>query len=226
MTVLTAMLTAFTEPHRHRKWEPDPQPVELLARSVALHGHRLVVLHDEPLDGPDWATWVQVDRVHPNPYFDRWRLFADYLQPWPQRRDGGEQTDQSVQWVVDATDVEMLHDPDPWADDVPLFVGSQLDRVGHRWMHDKHTSPDSAAWITGNAKRQLLNCGIVGGADLEPFIGEFAAELATGRFDRDITEMAAFNLVAYRHRWLTGEPCHTVFRTYDTGHPSAWWRHK
>lgn len=198
MIVYSTLLTATPDPQRGTVWDPDPTLVADLAASVARHGHRLVVFSDSDIDG-----WVRVQRRHPNPYFDRWNIYRDHLAATGQV------------WCVDATDVELLHDPPA----VELACGSECDRIGWPWLLANHPTAS-----TLRRPRHLLNAGIVGGEASR--VRDVAAAVAALANDDDLTDMAAFNRALQGRSHLTGPPVHTRFRVNDRTHPTAWWRHK
>lgn len=208
MIVLTSLLTATPDPQRRKRWPCDPRTVDALAQSVAAHGHELVVLHDEePIERPTCGEWVRVAAQHPNPYFARWFAYRDTITD----AIGSEQV-----WCVDASDVELLHDPEP----VELACGAEPSTVGtESWMVQHHPTTKLL-----DRSARLLNAGILGGpADT---VRSLTAEIADAANGSDLTDMAVFNLVLRRHTPLYDEPVHTAYKAFEHDHPTAWWRHK
>lgn len=225
MRVYTTLLTATPDPQRGVRWTPDPGLVERLARSV--EGHDLFVLHDEdPISDPSFGEWVRIERHYANPYFDRWRLYADHLAALTER---GSHAWTREAWCVDASDVEMLRVPRIPTDDGAMWTvcaGSELMTIDNQWLRDLH--PESRAFIDAHGRSQMLNAGLLGGdaAILADIAREIAA-LAPQRL-HDTTDMAAFNEVLYAHAedLMTGPPVHTVYKAEDHDNAVCWWRHK
>lgn len=199
--------------------------VGTLAKSVK--GASLLVTTD--LDGTiPGATIRRSELSGVNVFFKRWLDAYQYLRDRPD-----------IQWaaVVDATDVEMLHEP--WADLEPgiLYVGSEPTITANTWMRQKHPDPAVQAFIDEHPHDQLLNAGVVIG-DRETVM-RFAHKVASHYFNRqrnrfykrdtagpDLGDMGAFNLIARRDFTLSyGPRVTTVFRSEERNGWS-WWRHK
>ena len=212
MLVVTTLLTSTPDPQRGTKWECDPALVETLR--VSLGDTTLEILHDEPpINASGFGVWTPVERTHANPYFDRWKAYADHL---------AGATGEA--WLVDGTDVEMLHEPE--IEPGCLYVGSEPHPVGIPWMRQLH--PSMERWLSNHYDQQMLNAGIVGGQ--APIVAQFAADMAAMANDTDATDMGVFNKIARSDRWMhrirTGLPVHTKYKAFEHDHPTAWWRHK
>lgn len=215
MIVATALLTSTADPQRGVRWERDSTIIDVLAASVARHGHDLVVLHDEPLTNTpqiDGVWWAPIERTDPNPYIDRWHAYATLLADYPD-------TDQV--WCVDANDVVMLHHPDP----VELACGSEESTLGSNgWLNANHSLARGLA--QAHPDWRLLNAGILGGEVRHVRdVAESVYHLAVG-CRTELTDMAAFNLAVHARRHQTGDPVHTRFKAHETDHPTAWFAHK
>lgn len=221
MRIYTALLTGTADPQRGFVWQRDPALVEELAVSVARHGHVLRVLADEhegdtEIEGSS-AAWFTTTRLHDNPYFARWCSYEAEL--------GGDTSyPDSPVWLVDGTDVVMLHEPT--VEPGVLYVGSETNPVGIDWLYRLH--PSVQRWIEKDPNRPMMNAGIVGG--MASVVLPFVADLANAANDTDTTDMGVFNRVAYSDKWVhrirTGLPVHTIYKAFEHDHPTAWWRHK
>ena len=217
--VVTSLLTATPDPQRGTRWPADT-PINDLHES--LWGCEMVVFHDAwptPKVVRDDATVnVVFLKVTPagNPYTHRWRLLRDWLRASPA---------VEYVWAVDATDVEMLHDPWDQMQPDTLYVGSEPGPMCNQWMIRHH--PAHREFVHANADRRLLNSGIAGG-DRRTML-DFSTQLCD-RLDEvetiDDYDMGAFNAVATAYGPTTGSPVHTVFRAEDRSDSLAWWRHK
>lgn len=219
--VLTCLLTNTPDPQRGEHLAADPSLFVQLRDSVHHNGRTLTVLHD-CLDGADEGIDAFV-MVEPggNPYFYRWRVIADEVRTL---------NPDDLVWCVDATDVEMLHDPFPQMQRGIVYTGSEPWSISDgspfdRWLR-KHC-PSRNAWYDAHPKRPFLNMGILGGSAED--IAIIADQLADSEADGDDWEIGAWQQIAhdqYGDVIQTGEPVHTLFRAQDRDHPSAWWRHK
>lgn len=218
--VLTSFLTRVADPQRGKNWQPDYAALDALRMSLEAHSVPLVVLND-CFDVPDTdlVTHVQVETVL-NPYFQRWLSQYQYLRDHPEI---------GRVWLVDATDVEMLHNPFPEMGD-RLYVGDEPTTVADPWMIQHH--PTLHTFLMEYRPRTLLNCGVLGGSRAE--VMSFCHEMVRMYFDNSGRvgdfEMGIFNYVAYKkfpHRIDHGRNVTTVFKAYDTANPAgSWWKHK
>lgn len=199
---------------------PDPQRGTTLAADWALLGdliesvgrQRLVVISDCLTNPPEG---VELHQVEPDPatnvYFLRWRHIAAWIVEHP---------DVSWCWCVDGTDVRLLRGPWEAMSAVALSIGSETQQVGCSWM--RATSPDHLDWIDAHAAHTLLNPGLVGGR--RDLVQRFAEGVAD-REGRDLTDMAAANVVAHELGFITGAAIHTTYKAWaDNG--TAAWQHK
>lgn len=214
--------------------DPDPQrpknrmalsEVDTLASSI--QGADLVVTTD--LDGEITGAEIRRSELSgSNIFFKRWLDAYQYL------RDHSE-----VQWaaVVDATDVEMLHEP--WRDleEGVLYVGSEPSILSNTWLRQNHPDRAVQELINSDPRGTLLNAGVVVGD--RKTVMRFAHRVAGHFYDRernrfynrdtdgrDLGDMGAFNVVARSGFKLSyGPHVTTVFRANEKNGWS-WFRHK
>lgn len=219
--VLAAVLTSTVDPQRGVRWTPSLDLLDTLHRSIVGICPLVVLADDLPVGEHDGMSIQRVDADGRNPYHARWSLFAQWLT---------DHTDVRRVFIVDATDVEMLHAPFPHMAAGMLYVGGGLpsDTVGGRWLVDNH--PSAREFAAANRKRRLLNCGTLGSdrATMLDFLADLNSRLAVAA--DDLTDMGAFNAVCWSPRWadriVSGDQVHTEFRANDRTHPIAWFRHK
>lgn len=206
--VVTTLLCSAPDPQRGERWDPDGHLLDTLAGSIT--AAELTVLHDTPLRSPVPAANYRAVTPSANPYHHRWTVLADWLAT----------TSAEWVWCVDATDVEMLHEPWGHMEEGVIYCGSEPStEVAEEWLAENHPS-------AGGVVGPLLNAGILGGdvVTVRAFVSELVAELAA--CGDDLTDMAAFNRCAVGFELVTGEQVHTRFRAEERDHPTAWWRHK
>lgn len=221
--------------------KPDPQrpttqleagslePAAALIESVI--GADMVLISDseiefdfyEPFEivQSSWSTNVFFQR-----HLDSWR----YLRDHPEIR---------YVWCVDATDVEMLHEP--WDEMVPdvLYLGYEPKKLSDPWIRRNHPTPAVQAHLKRRPNDTMLNPGVIGGdrASVMSFLHDMvryhfdaALDRFTGKIKtpEDLGDMGATQLVAFarRDRVVTGSRVVTEFRKNEVDHPTAFWRHK
>ena len=227
--VLTAYFTGRPDPQRGHDWPPDPASLLPLAQSIEAHapGVPLVVLSDSLPTGTRGIIEGVRCRQGLSPYLQRWLSIRDYLLA---------HREIERLWCVDATDVEMLHNPFPemgWQ----LYCGSEPEQVGCPWMRAHHHGPTMEQFLARYGHRTLINPGLLGGPrrELLALVGAmlstyqdmehqrfYAGAAAYGALD-----MGLFNLVGYTQfpqQIHFGPRVHTRFKAYERS--SAWWRHK
>ena len=227
--VITAYFTGKADPQRGDQWASDLSALDTIANSIAevSPGTRLVVLNDCFEETHRGHVDFLRCRLGMSPYLQRWLSIQRYLQAHP---------DIERAWCVDATDVEMLHDPFPvmgWK----MYCGSEPEVVGCRWMKAQHGGPEMNGFLHKFASRTLINTGLLGGprADLLEFIGEMLSayermehkRFYQGAASYGVLDMGLFNLVGFTKfpgRLHFGHRVHTRFKAFER--TSAWWRHK
>lgn len=213
--VITTVLNRAPDPQRGTHMPPCSQDVlSELYESTRRHGRELVVLYDTTsvVGDADGISFVRVDTEGINPYFERWWVIAEHLAT----------VDYDRVWCVDATDVEMLHDPFPPMVDGWVYAGSEpVTSISAAWLRDNH--PHTEVQIDG---QRMFNAGLIGGNSED--VAEVAAAIVALTNDADLTDMAAFNVVLSERgdSVQSGHPVHTEFRANDRHNPTAWWRHK
>lgn len=222
--VLTCLYGQGTDPQRPGN-RMALEDVTDLSRSV--RGADLVVTTD--LDGDVvGAEMRRSSLAGANVFFKRWLDAYQYLRD----HDG-------ITWaaVVDATDVEMLHEP--W-DDLErgiLYVGSEPTITANAWMREKH--PDTAVqeFLDENPHEQLLNAGVTIGD--RATVMRFAHKVAAHYYDRqrnrflgrdkapaDLGDMGVYNLIARRDFTVQYGPRVTTTFRAEERNGWSWFRHK
>lgn len=230
--VITSLLTTNPDPQRGYKWNPDPALLAPWLESMERGGWKGIVLADElPMLPRGYSQEVvAVPSSSMNVYFQRWMHLYQHLRDHPEYK---------FVWCTDGTDVEVLRDPFENMAPGKLYVGSERGFVGSNWMKANHKAKIYQQFIAANSSKTLLNAGVVG-ADRETLI-EFSHKIISiqndieaARFHRDepvgkeVGDMAAFNLVAYRHfgsRLVYGPGITTDFKTF-TDNGTAKFKHK
>jgi GT2 family glycosyltransferase len=219
--VLAAYLVGQPDPQRGGQWQPNYEATKILRESIGRQGEQLVLLSD-CFTEPDTAH-VQHIRVQAaiNPYFQRWINYWQYLRDHPE-------IDQV--WCVDATDVEMLHNPFAEMDD-RLYVGDEHCPLDIPWMRQHHRNTTLLQFIAQNGTRTLLNAGLTGGR--RETVMAFIHALLSFYFDEHKQvgdfEMGAYNYIArtqFPGLIEHGRQVNTIFKTYDRSSIESWWRHK
>ena len=221
--VICAFLNGKVDTQRNRVWQADYRELDTLRKSVTKHGHELVILHN-CFDEKD-SKLVKHVRVTQgaSPYYQRWLNAWQYLRANP---------DIDRVFMVDATDVEMLHDPFPRMEKGVMYLGSEVEVLGCPWMLMTTKNETLREFVLENKRKTLLNCGVVGGSR------EAAMTLTRGMYEglldthsTELTDMAEFNWLAYTGRigkWEEGRHVTTLFKKYqsDPAQFPAMFRHK
>lgn len=167
-----------------------------------------------------WSTNIFFQR-----HLDSWR----YLRDHPEVR---------YVWCVDATDVEMLHEP--WSEMIPgiLYLGYEPGKVDSNWLRRNHPTNAVQNHIRLHGGDTLLNPGVIGG-DRETVMS-FLHDMFSYWFDcelrrflghepnePDLGDMGATQVFGWAHRdhLMTGPRVVTEFRAMDRS-GASWWRHK
>lgn len=229
-TIITTLFTGVTDTQRGTTWKPDAALLQSWAHSISevSPDTRKVVLHNEELTF-DAAEIVQVP-CHIPIYFQRWLSIWQWLRDHPETR---------WVWCTDGTDVEMLKEPWEHMEDDVLYVGSENQVVGCRWMVDNHKAAGLQEFFADNPARPLLNAGLVGGSRetvmefLHCMIREYFDHEARLFHEKDaeslgVGDMGVFNFVAWTRfadRLSFGPHVNTVFKA-DERNDHSWWKHK
>ena len=217
--VLTSYFVNHMDTQRKKKWVANHKDIQALTDSCVKNKQQIVVLHD-CFDLPDtpFVTYVKVD-TKINPYFQRWFTQYQYLRGHPEIDNV---------FVVDSTDVEMLHNPFDDFNNVMLYVGDEPTQVDNPWMR-KHFN-GLRKFIQEYATKPLLNCGVVGGT--RNTIMGLCHDIMAAHFDDPKTtgqfEMGVFNQIVYTkyvHRVIHGRLVTTIFKQNET-ESDSWFRHK
>lgn len=229
-TIITTLFTGVADTQRGTTWKPDPTLLRSWADSITdvSPDTRKVVLHNEEFTF-DAAELVQVP-CHVPIYFQRWLSIWQWLRDHPETR---------WVWCTDGTDVEMLKEPWEHMQDDVLYVGSENQVVGCRWMVDNHKAAGLQEFFGDNPARPLLNAGLVGGSRetvmefLHCMIREYFDHEARLFHEKDaeslgVGDMGVFNFVAWTRfvdRLSFGPHVNTVFKA-DERNDHSWWKHK
>lgn len=227
--LLTCYLTNVADTQNGRdKWVANK--ADLAPLIASLKNTRLIVLTDcfEPwIDGK--VEYVKVS-TSINPYFNRWILYRQYLMRNRHRYD--------KVFCIDATDIEVLHEPD-WANigDI-LYVGDEDEQVACKWLKDKHPNPVFADLFSRYGSHQLLNAGIIGGSVdslieftrqlIDCYVFAKEAEHSQKKAAGDYTDMAMFNYILYTNfmgQFHHGRQVNTRFKG-DERNSYSWFKHK
>lgn len=195
------------------KWPADISAIAKLRRSVEAHGIEFVLIHN-CFDLPN-----RVD-ITTTPYFERW------LKEWQYLRD---RRDINNVFLVDATDVDMLHNPFPHIEDDKLYVGDEPgETLNNQWMITRHLEPTVNRYLREHGSQPLLNCGVVGGN--RKLVMALCREmyLYHAKAPQDKTEMGIFNVLmdtTFAKYADYGRHVTTLFKKHERG-SNAWFRHK
>jgi len=142
-------------------------------------------------------------------------------------------------FMVDSTDVLMLHNPFPFIEDNIIYCGSEYKwRIGDRWLKKRRKKLDKEFYfkdylnlLEENADNDMLNAGIVGGE--KKIIIDFLHTLTelhqkhSKNIDKSL-DMNMFNysiLKNFNNRYQTGKKIHTRFKDHEQN-GTSWWKHK
>lgn len=220
--VMTVYFNGQADPQREHAgcWEPDFANVEALANSVSGHGIELHVLHN-CFDLKD-RKLVKFHRQEQglNPYAQRWLAYWKFLRENPE-----------IDFVfgVDATDVEMIKNPFPELAGGTLYVGDEINKVGHPWLKKNTHDRRLQEWIVANRGKTLLNCGVVGGErKLVMRLCRMMYELSVTEYPNEHTDMTLMNYLVYTHFgkvFRSGREITSEFKAFEKN-PESWFRHK
>lgn len=227
--LLTCYITNVTDTQNGRgKWTPNKADLAQLIAS--LKNTRLVVLTDCFESGIEGKVeYVNVSTAI-NPYFNRWILYRQFLM---QNRHL-----YANAFCIDATDVEVLNEPD-WANlgDF-LHVGDEDEQVECKWLKDNHRNPVFNELFTRYGRHQLLNAGIIGGPVdrlieftrqlIDCYVFAKEAEHTQKKPAGDYTDMAMFNYILYTNftgKFQHGRQVNTKFKG-DERNSYSWFKHK
>lgn len=220
--VITTLLTSNVDTQRGYKWNPDPNYIAPWLESMERGGWDGIVLADELRSLPRGysAKVIPVQASKMNVYHQRWLHIYQYLRVNP---------DIKWVWCTDGSDVEVLRDPFEGMSPGKLYVGSENDVVGNRWLVKNHPAKRLQLFIKEFGKEQLLNAGVVGGdretvQALAQGIVTLYNDIEASRFfgsdqpGTEVGDMAAFNKVAYEKfgsRLVYGPEITTEFKKFE-----------
>lgn len=209
--VLTAFLTAVSDPQRNKKWSAKPDELDPWRKSIV--DAKAIVFHDQLDIEADGFVRVPSGM---NPYAQRWCAYFQYLRSHKF----------TYVFCTDGTDVTMLRPP--WSEITAdtLYVGWEPKVLGIPWMTQNH--PPYRDWIESNKSKMLLNAGVAGGtyATMLEFCHDMATECLSVNHNGLAGDMAAFNKVVYSDKWcnrfVTGPIVTTLFKHNETSKENQW----
>jgi len=225
--ILTAYFTYHQDPQRRKAWEASARGIFPLINSCFKHGIPIVIFHDGIKDIPfnPLVKQVFVKASHdftPNVY--RYFCYLDWLK---------RNTIEKV-FLVDSTDVKVLHNPFKHLRDGVLYVGHESNFTGcFDWIKEKQEPhvriPDSQEVTYPFHDDPAPNCGIIGGHSgvVIDFLNKLTA--LHSLYSRGLTssvDMAFFNYTIrkYNVEIEYGSHINTEFKKYEQ--TKAWFKHK
>lgn len=227
--VLACYFVGMNDPQRGEAWESKPEELNTLLESIDLYA---------PYAQPYILTNVTLPEGYPqhtvatgnvSPYWQRWISLYRWLVGNPRVRNV---------WCVDATDVEMLHNPFPHMEPGVLYVGDERNAtLAIPWMFNNHPSRKLQLFFRQNANHRLFNCGLLGGSRetvmefIRKMLWAYMKNREDVKYGRDLsvgeTDMGLFNFICHSmlHRIEYGPQVNTVFKKFEYSDVS-WWRHK
>jgi hypothetical protein len=152
--VIASYFTYRQDPQRKLIWSNDIEAVMPLMRSVQHFGVHCEILHDCFRDAPENFTLTTGDpALSPNDF--RWTAQLEWIE-----RNNPERV-----FMVDSTDVIMLHNPFGEIKPGKLYCGYEYgNNMMNQWMLTNQGRflrlPDWQRVMQSNAKHPLLNCGV------------------------------------------------------------------
>lgn len=218
--VLSCYFTGVADPQRgNKKWVNDTDGLFTMIESCLRNKIAPVILYDNRFTDYELPGVNQVCvKTSINPYFQRWISYAEYLS--------ANRHNINRVWCVDATDVEMLKNPFPHMRDGVLYCGEEPDTFNNIWMTRHHTSEPFQQEVKKYPNDPLLNAGVLGGP-IERVI-EVCRKIAdyyANNLNKDMTDMAAFNMVLRPMNPQHGLFVTTPFKS-NTKNSLSWFRHK
>lgn len=218
--IITTYLAGILDSQRGKPWEANIEELSPLISSVK--ETKLIVLHN-CLDLPNTPK-VEFVRVSTsvNPYIQRWISIREFLVKNRHLYDNV--------FCVDATDVEILREPDWSQVHRGLFVGDEDQVIGCEWMIKQHQNATLQNFFQEFANHQLLNCGVVG-ASVETIIELTRQMIDFCSLENGISlmDMGVLNYIVYtnwREKVRTGRQITTLFKGFEKNNKVSWFRHK
>jgi hypothetical protein len=195
-----------------------------LKASIEQHDQRLIVLNNISQYTAKNTEYVLTGSSD-DPYKNRFLKALHYLIEH-------EEIDNA--WIVDSGDVTMLNNPFLKMTPGKIYVGCETKNLlGCQWMQLNTSNKYYKNWLTKNASKTLLNCGLLGGSrtDLIEFIRRMFYIWSYNPSNLHLTDMLVFNSVAYEHytnRIIYGNGIvNNQFRSMKpTINKTEYWMHK
>lgn len=217
---------------RDQVWQADYAPLAPLVDSIK-GDWKVAIIHDcltgipKPIDKVDFH---EVSKALFSANWYRWPNQLAYLRNNPHIK---------WVWLVDSTDVEMVHDPIKHMEHGKLYFGSEAKKVNDPWMMAFHDSYPTNKFLEEYKDYQLLNDGVIGGdretviGFLEKVVSLFWEVYSLHRAGRPVnisSDMGIFNMVArkeYQSQLVYGSHVTTLFGGWEPiEQATAWWKHK
>lgn len=226
--IFAAYLNHKPDPQRNITWG-NPEELYDLAKSVSRNGENLEIFYNN-LTGmkhfPGVKYMIKSDLSSYVPNVARWFIYYEELKSRPEI---------DFLWMVDSTDVVLLHSPFQHMEDDVLYVGEEwAQKVDNLWMRTRQEPfiifDDYRQIIEKNANKTLPNCGLIGGSRkmILAYL-EYATKYhqKTSINLNNSTDMAVFNYTIWKHFpevLEQGPHINTKFKKYE--YTNAWWKHK
>lgn len=229
--VLCSYFNYKKDSQRNVYWENDHKKLIPLIESVTKKEREIYVFYnnfDKPVPNIPLCHWIKVD---PNFDYDtstlRFLVYRDFLSNLAEKPNSF--------FMVDSTDVIMLNDPFDHLNDEKLYIGDEIfSKINCPWLMGQGKLlklEDFSSLINSNKKRNLLNCGLIGGKfeKCMEFLIKYCDlfESKTKKIHQ-ATDMAALNYIILKYFFndvIHGLPVNTIF-TKDEKISNAWWKHK
>lgn len=232
--VFASFFNSMKCPQRNVQWPSDINLLMPLIHSVlAKSDAKIIIFHDNLTNLPniDRCVWKKVDISG---------LYAVTIERWfHYLEEIKTNSDIDTVFMVDSTDVTMIHNPFTFVKNNVLYCGSEYKwRVGDRWLKKRRKKLDKKFYfddylklLEQNADKVMLNAGIVGAQ--KNIMIEFLQKLTELHVTHSMQiekslDMNMFNYAILRHfnhRHETGEKIHTAFKSYEQN-GIGWWKHK
>jgi hypothetical protein len=229
--VLCSYLNYKEDPQRKIVWNDDYQKLIPLIESVIKNNVEIYVFHN-CFDNPpkiNFCNWIKIETNNDYvPTVARWFIYKEFLD--------NLQNKPNAIFMVDSTDVIMLHDPFSNLKHGVLYIGDEKNtKVKNNWMRfkEKHFIPpnDYRKTIETHAKKNLINAGLVGGKYeiAMQFLIEHCKNHENHSKNVEIsTCMPIFNYTVWKNfvtNHVAGFPVNTIFKKNESN-SKAWWKHK
>jgi hypothetical protein len=156
----------------------------------------------------------------------RWKVYHDFLIDNPNIENV---------FFTDSFDVTVLKSPFPFIESGKIYCGDeQICNACNKWMTRRFAwfkNQEIINEYTNYDKKQILNCGILGGGrkDMLDITKKMYELLAEADIKHTTVDMITFNHILYKYyedRLIHGMPVNTLFCANDINNKEAWFQHK